>query len=126
MSEPISGTAAGVFGWKVIGGLAGITGFGAGLAAYVVMSMTKPRSNQEWHVAFISTLMGSIAGGAALVKYLSIENWVYEPFGMVGLLGICFACGLPAWLIVRALFVYIENKKNADISEIIRDVKEVI
>lgn len=126
MSEPISGTAAGVFGWKVIGGLAGITGIGAGLAAYVVMAMTKPKTEQEWQVALISTLMGSFAGGAALVKYLGLERWIDEPFGMVGLMGICFACGLPAWLLVRALFVYIEKKKGADISEIIRDVKEVV
>lgn len=126
MSEPISGTAAGVFGWKVIGGLAGITGVGAGLAAYVVMSMTKPRTNQEWHVALISTLMGSIGGGSALVMYLDIQHWADKLFGMMGLLGICFACGLPAWLLVRALFVYIEKKKDADLSEIIRDVKEVI
>jgi hypothetical protein len=126
MSEPISGTAAGVFGWKALGGLAGMSGIGAGLAAYVVMTMTKPKTDQEWHVALITTLIGSFCGGPALVMYLGIQHWVNEPFGLMGILGICFACGLPAWLLVRSLFAYIEKKKDADIAEIIRDVKEVI
>lgn len=124
MSEPISGTAAGVIGWKVIGGLAGLAGIGAGLSTYVVMSMTKPRSNQEWHVALISTLIGSICGGAAVVKWLSLELWAHDFFGMVSLLGICFACGLPGWMIVRSLFTYMEKRKEADIMEIVREVKE--
>ena len=126
MSEPISGTAAGVFGWKAIGGLVGLTGIGASLAAYVVMAMTKPRTDQEWRVALISTLMGSIAGGAALVKYLNIQAWADDMFGMMGLVGLCFSCGLPSWLIVRALFAYIDNKRDADLREIIRDVKEAL
>lgn len=124
MSEPISGTAAGVFGWKVIGGIAGLAGIGAGLATYVVMTMSKPRSNQEWHVALISTLIASFCGGAALVKYLGLESWAHEFFGLVGLLGICFACGLPGWLMVRSFFTYMEKRRNADIMEIVREVKE--
>lgn len=126
MSEPISGTAVGVVSWKAIGGIAGLSGAGAGLAAYVVMTMTKPRSNQEWHVALISTLIASFAGGAALVKYLGIEHWINEPFGMIGLLGVCFMCGLPGWLLVRSLFNYMEKKKDATIAEIIHDVKEIV
>lgn len=126
MSEPISSTAASVFGWKAIGGLAGLSGVGAGLAAYVVMTMTKPRSDQEWHVALISTLIASFGGGASFVKYLGIEHWINEPFGMVGLLGICFLCGLPGWLFVRSLFNYMEKKKNADITEIVHDIKEIV
>jgi hypothetical protein len=126
MSEPISGTAGGIIAWKAIGGAAGMTGAGAGLAAYVVMTMTKPRSDQEWHVALISTLIASFCGGAALVKYLGIEHWINEPFGMVGLLGVCFVCGLPGWLIVRSLFNYMEKKKDASIDEIIHDVKEIV
>lgn len=129
MSEPISGTAGGVFAWKAIGGLAGVGGLGAGLATYVAMSMTKPKTEQEWHVAMVSTLVGSFCGGPALVKYLGIEKWVNDPFGLMSLLGICFMCGLPAWLLVRSFFAYAEKKKNADITEILHDgvqaVKEV-
>lgn len=125
MSEPISGTAAGVAGWKILGGLAG-TGIGAGLAAYIVMSMTKPKTDQEWHVALLCTLAGSIGGGAALISWLGLQRWADDVFGLVGMFGIAFACGLPAWLIVRALFLYIEKKRDADITEIIKDVKEMI
>lgn len=126
MSEPISGTAAGVIGWKALGGLAGLGGIGAGFAAYVVMTMTKPKSDQEWHVALISTLIGSFCGGPALVKYLGLEHWIFDPFGLMGLLGICFLCGLPGWLLVRACFNYMNKKKDADITEILRDVKEIV
>jgi len=97
MSEPISGTAAGVAGWKIIGGLAGMGAIGGGLATFVVMSMTKPKSDQEWRVALICTLVGSIGGGAALVRYLGIQHWVQDPFGMVAMLAVVFTCGLPAW-----------------------------
>jgi len=126
MSEPISGTAAGVAGWKIIGGLAGMGAIGAGAAAFVVMSMTKPKSDQEWRVALISTLFGSIGGGACLVRYLGIQHWADDFFGMVAMLFMVFACGLPAWALVRALFKYLDKHKDADLAEIIKDVKEVI
>jgi len=126
MSEPISTGAAGVFGWKVLGGLAGVSGIGAGLAAYVVMTMTKPKDDKEWHVALLCTLIGSFCGGPAVVMHLGIQHWIFEPFGLMGILGICFACGLPAWLLVRSLFAYIEKRKGASIDEIIHDVKEII
>lgn len=125
MSEPISTGAAGVVGWKILGGLAG-TGIGAGLAAYIVMSMTKPKTNQEWHVAMICTLAGSIGGGAALISWLGLQRWANDVFGLVGMFGIAFACGLPAWLIIRALFLYIDKKRDADITEIVKDVKEML
>lgn len=123
MSEPISGTAAGVAGWKVIGGLAGMGAIGAGLAAFVVMAMTKPKSDQEWRVALISTLVGSIGGGAALVRYLGIQHWAQDLFGVVAMLALSFACGLPAWALVRALFLYLEKRRDADLVEIAKEVK---
>lgn len=126
MSEPISSTAAGVFGWKIIGGLAGMGAIGAGLAAFVVMSMTRPQSTQEWRIALICTLIGSIGGGAALVRYLNIQHWVYDPFGMVAMLAFVFACGLPAWALVRAMFKYINKKKDADLLEIAQEVRSVL
>lgn len=124
MSEPISSTAAGVAGWKIIGGLAG-TGIGAGLAAYIVMAMTKPKTDQEWRAALICTLVGSIGGGACLISWLGIQRWADDVFGRVGMFGIVFACGLPAWLIVRALFLYIDKRRDADITEIIADGAQI-
>jgi hypothetical protein len=120
MSEPLSTGAAGVAGWKIIGGLAG-TGIGAGLASYIVMSMTKPKTDQEWRVALACTLAGSLGGGAALISWLGLQRWADDVFGLVGMFGIAFACGLPAWLIVRALFVYIDKKRDADIMELAAD-----
>lgn len=126
MSEPISSTAAGVAGWKIIGGLAGMGAIGAGLAAFVVMSMTRPTDEREWRVALACTLVGSIGGGAALVRYLGIQHWVNDPFGMIAMLAVVFACGLPAWALVRALFKYIDKRRDADLAEIVREVKEVL
>jgi hypothetical protein len=126
MSEPITTGAAGVAGWKILGGLAGVGGLGAGLATYVVMTMTKPKTDQEWHVALITTIIGSICGGAALVQYMGWQHWAESLIGLMGLIGVCFACGLPSWLIVRALFAYIDKKRDADITEIIKDVKEMV
>ena len=126
MSEPFSGTAAGVAGWKILGGLAGMGAIGAGLAAFVVMAMTKPKSDQEWRVALVCTLVGSIGGGAALVRYLGIQHWVQDPFGMVAMLAVVFSCGLPAWALVRAVFIFIDKHRDADIVEIVKDVKEMV
>lgn len=126
MSEPFSSTAAGVVGWKFIGGLAGMGAIGAALAAFVVMAMTKPKSDQEWRVALICTLVGSIGGGSALVRYLGIQNWAEDTFGMVAMLAMAFTCGLPAWALVRALFKWLDKRKDAGLDEIVNDVKEMI
>ena len=123
MSEPISGAAGAAAGWKIIGGLAGMGAIGAGLAAFVVMSMTRPKDEKEWRVALASTLVGSIGGGAALVRYLGIQEWAHDPIGMVGMLALVFSCGLPAWGLVRALFKYLEKRKDADLAEIVAEVR---
>lgn len=126
MSEPLSGAAAGVAGWKILGGLAGMGAIGAGLATFVVMAMTKPKTEQEWRVALACTFMGSIGGGAALIKYLGIEHWSDDLFGLMGLGGLIFTCGLPGWAIVRWLFNYINKHKGADIGEVVKDVKGML
>lgn len=126
MSEPISGTAAGLFGWKVLGGLAGAAGIGAGVASYIVMMMTKPTDDREFRAALASTISGSLLGGAAAIKKLGIERWADDMIGLMGMGGVMLSCGLPAWLLVRAFFKYMEKKKDADIAEIIKDVKEVM
>lgn len=126
MSEPISGTAAGVAGWKLLGGLAGVGGIGAGLATYVVMTMTKPKSDQEWHIAILTTILGSLCGGSALASYLGIQHWASDPIGLMGLIGVAFLCGLPSWLLVRAFFAYAEKKKGADIMELAADGAQAV
>lgn len=124
MSEPISGGAAGVAGWKLIGGLAGAGAIGAGLAAIVVMCITTPRSPREWAVGLISTVMGSIGGGAAVIQHFELQAWAQTPIGLVAMLGLVFSCGLPGWAVVRWLFNYIVERQGAGIDDIAADVRK--
>lgn len=124
MSEPISGGAAGVAGWKLIGGLAGAGAIGAGLATIVVMCITTPRSPREWAVGLISTVMGSIGGGAAVIQHFELQGWAQTPIGLVAMLGLVFSCGLPGWAIVRWLFNYIVERQGAGIDDIAADVRK--
>jgi hypothetical protein len=39
------------------------------------------------------------------------------------MLALSFACGLPAWAFVRALFLYLEKRRGDDLVEIAKDVK---
>lgn len=111
-------------GGKTALGLAGGTAIGAGLAALVVMCMTTPRSPKEWAVGLTSTVMGSVCGGAAVVRHYGLHEWATDYVGMVALIGIVFACGLPAWAIVRWVFNYIAKKQTAGIDEVVDDVKQ--
>jgi len=123
MSEPISGAAAGAAGWKLLGGLAGIGAIGAGLASVVVMCAMTPRSPREWAVGLISTIVFSIGGGAMVVQHYGLDAWAHTPIGLVAMLGLVFACGLPGWAIVRWLFNYIEKNRSATIADVARDVR---
>lgn len=127
MSEPISGAAAGAAGWNFIGGLAGIGAIGAGLAALVVMCMTRPKDDKEWTVGLVSTLISSLCGCCGVVVYFGLQRQMMaDVFGLIALGGLFFACGLPGWAIVRWLFNYIERRKEADIGDVIRDAKGVL
>lgn len=126
MSEPISSTAAGVAGWKLLGGAAGAGAIGAGLASVVVMCAMTPRSPKEWAVGIISTVAASVGGGAAAIQHFGLQSWANTPIGLVAMFGLVFACGLPGWALVRALFNYIEKRKDADLAEIVKDVKEMV
>lgn len=123
MSEPISGAAAGAFGWKMLGGLAGIGAIGAGLAAVVVMCAMTPRSPKEWAIGLISTILFSIGGGAFVIQHFNLQAWAHSPFGLVAMLVLVFVCGLPGWAIVRWLFNYIEKNRAATITDVVRDVR---
>jgi hypothetical protein len=123
MSEPISGAAAGAVGWKLLGGAAGAGAIGAGLASVVVMCAMTPRSPKEWAIGIISTVMASIGGGAAVIQHYDLQFWANTPIGLIAMLGLVFACGLPGWALVRWLFNYIGKHKDADLAEVVKDVK---
>ena len=131
--EPGTSGAAGAAGWKLIGGAAGAIGFGAALSAIVVMLMTRPRSGREWAVGLICTLIGSFAGGAyAIIKLglLQEASAAQDDAELVmlvlSMIGIVFACGLPAWAVVRWVFTYIERRDGKDIAEVVKEVREII
>jgi len=127
VSEPTStgaaASAAGMAAWKAAGGAAGVAAGGAGLAAIVVMLMTPPRSPREWAVGLICTVLGSVCGGAVVIEWLELQRWMYSTFGLVSLLGLVFACGLPAWAIVRWLFTYLERRKDRDLLQVIEELR---
>lgn len=123
MTDPTtSGAAGAAAGWKLIGGAAGALGLGATAATIIVMLMTPPRSSREWAVGLISTVMGSIAGGAAVIEHFGLQAWMSSFNGLLAVLGIAFACGLPAWAVVRWVFTYIDKRRASDIAEIADEV----
>lgn len=125
--EPTSSTsAAGLIAWKLIGGLAGIGAIGAGLATIVVMCVLKPRTQGEWIVGIISTVVGSVCGGAFVIEYFTLQHWVNSLFGLVAMLGLVFACGLPAWAIVRWTFNYINKREGHDIAQIVAEARKQV
>lgn len=126
MSEPISGTAAGVFGWKLLGGLAGIGAIGAGLASIVVMCLMTPRDPKEWAVGIISTVMASVGGGSAVIQHYGLQDWAQSPFGLIAMMGMVFACGLPGWAIVRWTFNYLNKNQDKGIDEVVQQAKGIL
>jgi hypothetical protein len=112
-SASVTGALA---GWKAIGGAAGAIAGGAGLAAVVVMCMTLPRSSREWTVGLISTVLGSVAGGAFVIQHFNLHAWMDSYLGLLSVLGLTFSCGLPAWAIVRWVFTWMERRRDKDIA----------
>lgn len=115
MSEPGPLTAAGGVALYKLGAF----GLGAGLAALVVMAMIPPRSRREMFVSLTTTLVFSLAGGSLVITRWQLHEMMTDAVGAMGVLGIVFACGLPAWIIVRALFAWSESKKDRHITEIV-------
>lgn len=123
MTEPASTTAGGFILYKLALGMVVVA---VVLATIVVMAMTLPRTVKEFVVAMISTVMCSLSGGAFVVMKLGLIDWANDYVGLVALAGIVFACGLPAWVLVRAAFAYSENRKDMSLPDMIREVKAAV
>lgn len=122
--DPTSAGGAGaILGWKALSASAA---GGAGLAAVIVMLMTQPRSAREWAVGLITTVIGSIAGGAAMIMKFGLQEWFYSYTGLVAALGLAFACGLPAWALVRSVFTLIAKYEGKDLTDVIRAIKDAL
>ena len=119
MIEPASNAVGGIALYKL-----GAFGGFAFLAAILVMAMTLPKTVREFVVAMTSTVVSSVCGGAFLVRWLDIGNWVQDDIGMLAICGLIFVCGLPAWVIVRAWFAWSEARKNTALPEMVKEFRE--
>ncbi len=115
MTEPASTAAGGFALYKL--GIA--FGFFAIVATIVVMAMTLPKTAREFVVAITCTLVGSLGGGAFVVRWFDLGSWVNDDLGLIAIGGVIFVCGLPAWVLVRALYAWSEAKKDRQITEIV-------
>lgn len=119
MSEPVTSAAGGFALSKAIPII------GPVFAAIVVMSLATPESKKEWVAALTSTVALSLFGGAAVLSYFKLTAWATSFVGLMGITGVCFVCGLPAWLLVRAAFKWMNARKDKDIAELAADIKEI-
>src|SRR5205814_2798873 len=123
MTEPASTGIGAALGWKALGGAAGVAAGGAGLAALIVMLMTPPRTPREWTVGLVTTVLGSVFGGAFVVQHYDLQPWFHSYVGLVALMGVSFACGLPAWALVRFLFTWIIRSNGKTLPEVVNEAR---
>ena len=127
MPEPTSsGVAGAAAAYKAFGGTAAAAASGATLAAVVVMLMTPPRDKREWTVGLISTVVSSICGGAITIEYFQLHHWAFSTIGLYAMGGVIFASGLPGWALVRWIFNFIVERRDASIDEVAKEVKEML
>ena len=118
MTEPATTAVGGLALYKL-----GAFGLMAVLAAVVVMAMTLPKTAREFVVAMVSTLMFSLGGGAAVIRWFELMAWANDLFGLIALLGLAFVCGLPGWVFVRSWFAYAELRKDKSLIDLIRELR---
>lgn len=114
MTEPVSSTAGGYALAKAIPIL------GPVLATIIVMCLATPKSRKEWIAALTSTVAMSLFGGSMIVDYFQLN------FGTMATTGLSFVCGLPAWVLVRALFAWMDKNKQKDIAELAKEVAKQV
>lgn len=117
-------SGAGAIGVKMFGWAAIVAAVGAVLSAAVVMCISRPKTEREWFVAITTTAISSICGGAWIIMHLGLQFWVFDPIGLVAMLGLVFLCGLPGWFVVRVSFNYMKKHSKDDIVEIGKDIKD--
>lgn len=99
---------------------------GPTFAAVIVMLLAQPHSTREWLAALISTLITSLGLGAyVLKKYIGLSD-IQTLLDLMQLGGVFFVCGLPGWILVRALFLFGEKNKHKTLLEIIKELKGLL
>jgi len=119
-SAAVSSKAMASLSWAK---LASVASIGLAFAAIVVMAMTNPATRKELVVALICTIISSLCGGSIAVTYFGIQAWAFDIFGLMGLMGIAFACGLPGWITVRAAFIFVQKNEDKGIDFFINSIK---
>jgi len=127
-SAAVSSKAMASLSWAK---LASVASIGLAFAAIVVMAMTNPATRKELVVALICTIISSLCGGiisslcggSIAVTYFGIQAWAFDIFGLMGLMGIAFACGLPGWITVRAAFIFVQKNEDKGIDFFIKSIK---
>lgn len=96
---------------------------GAGLASsLIVMVFLEPQSKKEKLLCFISTFIFAACLSSAIKVYYGFT--IPETFdGNIANAGLIIACGMPGWVIIRALFLTLEKMKGKDIGQIIAIVR---
>ncbi len=117
--EPTTSGAAGIGAYKAGAAI----GFGVLFSAIVVMAMAAPKSKKEVFIALICTLSSSLFGGSALIAFLGIQGWAGDMFGLMGIGGIMFICGMPGWVLVRAFWHWAEVSQNKTLLEIWQEIR---
>lgn len=119
--EPASSSAAGFGAYKAGAAIGG----GVLLSAIVVMAMAAPKSKKEVFVALVCTLASSLFGGSALVAFLGFQHWATEPFGLMGIGGIMFICGMPGWVLVRAFWHWADVSKDKTLLQMWQELRGI-
>ncbi|CAE6906504.1 conserved membrane protein of unknown function [Pseudomonas marincola] len=122
MTEPASTAFGGIALYKL--GL--LSAFSAVLVTIVVMAMTLPKTVREFVAAMISTVVSSLGIGAFVIRWFDLQHWANDDIGLVALAAVIFVCGLPAWVLVRALFVYAELRKSMSLIDMISEIKGAV
>lgn len=117
MPKPTSSGVAGVEAFKAAGG--------ALRSTILVILMTPPRTHREWAV-LISTVVNGLGGGGIAVQYFRLLEWVDSVTGLVVLGGLIFGCGLSGWPIVRWVFNFSEQNRDAGVDDVAKGVGEVL
>lgn len=126
MAEPVSSGAGVAVAIKMYGMwfLMAIAGLAFALGYLVVIMTRMPRSRSEWVVSLITTLVGSIAGGGFIIQRFGLHDYATTWAGLCALGGLFFASGLPIWAVIRWTFNYVNEREDATILDVGKELKD--
>lgn len=96
---------------------------GAGVASsLIVMVFLEPQSRKEKLLCFVSTFVFAACLSSAIKVYYGFD--IPDTFdGNIANAGLIITCGMPGWVVIRALFLTLEKMKGKDIGQIIAIIR---